>query len=153
MAVFGIVGVLALVTGGNTQETAAPQTENSVVSDTPSTPAPTTNTSAARERYIDYSDEAVASNADTQRVLFFHAEWCSTCKFFERDIKSADIPSDITIIETDYDTETELKQRYGVTVQSTFVLLDDDGNAVKSWPFASGLSSAQDLYDAVAAEV
>lgn len=99
--------------------------------------------------FIEYSDESLVSAADSKRILFFHAEWCSTCKFFEKQITSTEIPSDVTILKVDYDTETELKEKYGVNVQSTFVLIDESGEVVESWPFASGLRSIQDLYLAV----
>ena len=104
---------------------------------------------ASDGEYIDFSEQALADASGNQRVVFFHAEWCSTCKFFENQIKSAGVPSGITILEADYDNDTELKAKYGVSVQSTFVLLDDSGEVAQTWPFASGLRSAQDLYDAV----
>ena len=110
------------------------------------------DTSQLEGSYINYSETALADAEGTDRILFFHAEWCSTCKFYENDIMQSGVPSGVTVIEADFDTNTELKDRYGVTVQSTFVLLNDEGEVVRTWPFASGLRSAQDLFDAVASE-
>ena len=33
--------------------------------------------------------------------------------------------------KVNYDTETSLKSRYGVTYQHTFVLIDGEGNAIQ----------------------
>jgi hypothetical protein len=101
--------------------------------------------------YVEYSDEIVAQSADTERVLFFHAEWCSVCNFYEDRIERDGVPEGITIIKADYDTEDALKDQYGITVQSTFVWLDENGEARQTWPFANGLSEPQNLYDTVLA--
>lgn len=99
--------------------------------------------------YVDYSVEAIAENSDTSRVVFFHADWCSTCNFYERQIKEVGVPEGITVLKADFDRDTELKKKYGVRVQSTFVLLDENGEVARTWPFAAGLNGIQDLYDAV----
>jgi len=43
------------------------------------------------------------------------------------------IPAGVTIVKVDYDTATDLKRRYGVTMQHTFVQVDGSGEAVKKW--------------------
>ena len=99
--------------------------------------------------YVDYSEETLASSAGQTRIVFFHAPWCSVCNFFEGQIEEQGVPETVSILKVDFDSETELKEQYGVTVQSTFVLLDTDGNVVETWPFARGLDGIQDLYDAI----
>jgi thiol-disulfide isomerase/thioredoxin len=99
--------------------------------------------------YVSYSDTALADAEGTERVLFFHAEWCSVCNYHEGQIEQSGVPEGITVIKADYDTEDALKEQYGVTVQSTFVWLNDDGSAKQSWPFANGLRTPQDLFDIV----
>ena len=171
-AIIAIVAALVLGTAGffvlggdddTTQTATTPQstttetTPTTADSTAPAQQAPTQDAGATEPanggQYVDFSEQALADASGSSRVVFFHAQWCSTCKFFENDIKSAGVPADITILEADYDTETALKDKYGVSVQSTFVLLNDAGEVVRTWPFASGLRSAQDLYAAVAAEV
>lgn len=87
--------------------------------------------------FVDYSETAVteATQNGGKAVLFFHASWCPTCKAAERDITSNldQIPSDLTIIKTDYDSMDELKRQYGVTYQHTFVQVDAEGNEVTKW--------------------
>lgn len=84
--------------------------------------------------YASYSPEAV-SNAEGKVVLFFHANWCPTCRALDKSIESnlGDIPEGVTIFKTNYDTETKLKQKYGVTYQHTLVQIDAQGNKVTLW--------------------
>ncbi|MEK7564045.1 MAG: hypothetical protein AAB510_00550 [Patescibacteria group bacterium] len=43
------------------------------------------------------------------------------------------IPSDLSILDVDYDNSSDLKKKYGVTYQHTFVQVDKDGNMIKKW--------------------
>ncbi len=83
--------------------------------------------------YEDYSSEKLASNENV--VLFFKASWCPSCKAIDSDIVShlESIPNDLTILKVDYDNSAELKKKYGVTSQHTFVQVDKDGNLIKKW--------------------
>lgn len=81
-------------------------------------------------------DPKLLANAGTGKViLFFHAPWCPTCHALDADIRThlSDIPLGVTILETDYDAQTALKQKYGVTIQGTFVQVDQNGNQLKKW--------------------
>ena len=77
-------------------------------------------------------------------VLFFHASWCPSCRALNEDIEKNInlIPAGTTILKTDYDKETELKKKYGVTTQHTLVQVDEDGNLIEKW---SGSSKLEDL--------
>lgn len=92
----------------------------------------TTTTTAAPGAYIDYSGDVIAST-DGTKILFFHAPWCPQCKALDASIKAGPIPDGTTIIKVDYDSSQALKQKYGVTTQTTLVLIDDDGNLVKKY--------------------
>lgn len=85
--------------------------------------------------YQPYTRAAFDAARSTQRVLFFHATWCPTCKRADADIRAnlAKLPAGITIFKTDYDRETALKKLYGITYQHTFVLVDAQGRALKKW--------------------
>jgi thiol-disulfide isomerase/thioredoxin len=82
--------------------------------------------------YIDYGPTVIANTAGV-KLLFFHAPWCPQCRDLEADIKDNDIPTGVTIIKVDYDTNQSLRQKYGVTVQTTVVLIDDEGNLVRKF--------------------
>lgn len=85
--------------------------------------------------YVPYSAEKVAMAETGKVILFFHASWCPTCSALNKDIEASlkDIPTGVTILKTDYDKETELKKKYGVTYQHTLVQVDGKGNMIKKW--------------------
>ncbi|NED95814.1 thioredoxin family protein [Phytoactinopolyspora alkaliphila] len=83
--------------------------------------------------YRAYSDEAVAEAGYPTTILFFHASWCPECRAFEQAIEDSEIPAGVQILKVDYDSATELKQRYDVTMQTTFVRVDDGGEAQGTW--------------------
>ncbi len=98
---------------------------------------------AAIGSYESYVPEKL-SKAETGRVvLFFHASWCPTCRALNSNIEESKsiIPADVTILKTDYDTETELKKKYGVTTQHTLVQVDKDGNMITKWSGGSTIES------------
>lgn len=76
-----------------------------------------------------------AKYANSTKVYFFHAPWCPSCKAVEAEIEAdpSKIPQGVTLIKTDFDTETKLRQKYGVTIQHTFVQVDEQGNQVAKW--------------------
>lgn len=94
-----------------------------------------TNSEAAAGEYMPYSPAAFAEASGQKRVLFFYASWCPTCRPADANITAnADqIPDGVVVFRTDYDTETELKSKYGVTYQHTFVQVDADDNLIKKW--------------------
>jgi thiol-disulfide isomerase/thioredoxin len=68
------------------------------------------------------------------KVLFFHAAWCPTCRSADADLQAWFAANVATrnVYKVDYDTSAELKAKYGVTYQHTFVLVDGQGNALKT---------------------
>lgn len=97
---------------------------------------------ASGSSYVDYSSQVLADAEIAQKsgrrvVLFFHATWCPYCKAADKDFKANigtdKFPKNLTLIKTDYDTQTELKKKYGVTSQHTFVQIDSTGNQITKW--------------------
>ena len=86
-------------------------------------------------KYMDYSSSSYAAENGKKRVIFFHAGWCPTCvaanKAFEN--RADEIPENVVIFKTDYDTAKTLKEKYGVTYQHTFVQVDSNGNEIVKW--------------------
>lgn len=93
--------------------------------------------------YTFYSPEKLANAESGDVVLFFKAGWCPSCRTVDADIKSnsTNIPKNLTILELDYDASSDLKKKYGVTSQHTFVQVDKDGNMLKKWSGGSTLNS------------
>jgi len=89
------------------------------------------------DSYKDYSVATVASeqSAGKKVVLFFYAPWCPYCRAADAVFKAngGEIPAGVTVLKTDYDSEKELKAKYGVTYQHTFVEIDNNGNQVAKW--------------------
>lgn len=88
---------------------------------------------AAPGRYTDYSDQARSDAAYQNTVLFFHAGWCPECRAYDQAIKSGAVPAGTQILKVDYDSSADLKKQHGVTLQSTFVSVDGQGNQRKKW--------------------
>lgn len=94
--------------------------------------------------YEPYASAKVAmASASHDVVLFFRASWCPTCRAVDADIKAhlKDIPASLSILDVDYDNSTDLKKKYGVTYQHTFVQVDAQGNMIKKWSGSPTLSA------------
>lgn len=96
--------------------------------------------------YTAYTPEKLAM-ATGSRVLFFSAAWCPTCRGVDADIvKNLEaIPASVSIFKVDYDNSDELKKKYGVTYQHTFVLVDANGVALKKWSGSPTLKSVLEM--------
>jgi len=68
---------------------------------------------------------AEAQNANKPVAIHFHADWCSTCRAQEKVLNTLKTEAglDLTVLVANYDTEKDLKKRFNVRVQSTFVML------------------------------
>ena len=81
--------------------------------------------------YITYDEAALTPGTN---IIFFNASWCPSCRALEKDITNniTDIPNGVTILKADYDSQTALKQKYGVVRQHTLVVVDQNGNEIKT---------------------
>ncbi len=68
-----------------------------------------------------------------KNILFFHAPWCPTCASADKSLTAQSIKMGYTIFKVDYDSSTDLKKKYGVTTQHTFVQVDAKGEMITSW--------------------
>ncbi len=86
-------------------------------------------------QYMPYDASKLAFAKEGKVVLFFNASWCPTCKAIDADIKASikDIPANTLILSVDYDSSKDLKVKYGVTTQHTFVQVDANGNSLNKW--------------------
>lgn len=130
------VGLLGLTYFGYTLNNSSPKQnyeQMPVVIDQEATKEETQPTENVR--YQDYSPQVFTANTDKKRVYFFHAKWCPTCKVADQEFTSRanEIPQDVIVFKTDYDTEKDLKTKYGITYQHTFVYVDSAGNELAKW--------------------
>lgn len=98
---------------------------------------PTEAVAEQRATVLNFENEeqlnALAAQGKT--VVFFFASWCPNCRatVAELNARWAEVDPELTLVIADYDKETALKGKYGVTYQDTFVLLDASGAGIKSW--------------------
>lgn len=86
-----------------------------------------------------YSPEKLSLAQDHKVVLFFHASWCPICRQLDAEAKADPeiVPDGVRVLKVDYDTATSLRQKYGVTVQHTFVQVDASGASLGKWSDAT----------------
>jgi len=89
--------------------------------------------------YIDYDESLIGSNDTT--VLFFHASWCPSCRAADSSISASGV-DEILLLKTDYDSNTDLRRKYWVTTQHTFVQVDAQGELITKW---TGSNSVEDI--------
>lgn len=136
VVIVGAVTVFALTRPSEPTATTtpAPTAESSdTEGDTEPSPEPKSETPVATPgAYVEYSDSAIAQ-AEGTTLLFFHASWCPQCLAIENDIEAEGVPDGVTIIKVDYDSHQDLRQQYGVTLQTTFVEVTADGAEVEKF--------------------
>ena len=100
-------------------------------------PATSDTASEAAGDYIPYASFVTSGDkyADSKVVLFFNAVWCSTCQQARDNIEASlgQIPKDLVIVVVDFDDSIELRKKYGVTVQHTFIEIDSSGEQLGKW--------------------
>lgn len=92
--------------------------------------APDSEAMAAKGAWIDraaYESDPATHHAAGDVVLFFNANWCPTCRAAVKTLDAEGAPAGLTVVSVDYDASSDLRSRYGVTVQHTFVQVDADG--------------------------
>ncbi len=132
--IVGAVGVYAATRPAESPVAQGSSTAPSPASPAETAPKPITTEGDAESpgAYVDYSDTAIA-NAQGRTFLFFHAPWCPQCRSLESDILAGGVPAGITIIKVDYDSHQDLRQKYGVTQQTTLVEVDAAGNGLQNY--------------------
>lgn len=151
-----VIGILVLITGGvvylsttgGSEKAVTPvvtmqQSKNKTTADSSkktqtnmtseqAPQQPIAETVPATGTYVDYSAEQFQKTTGT-RILYFHAKWCPQCRALEADILASQIPAGVTIFKIDYDSNQGLRQQYGVRLQTTLVLVDQNGNKQKDF--------------------
>jgi len=82
------------------------------------------------------TEKAAMDLAATKTVVyFFAATWCPDCQATYRDLKAnfAQLPDSLTVLIVNYDKYPELKTKFGIAMQHTWVKIDSKGEKAKSW--------------------
>ncbi len=83
--------------------------------------------------YTNYDQSRLINAEKGDVVLFFHASWCPKCVTSDKNFKATTTPDGLTLLKVDFDNSTALRQKYGVTLQHTFVQVDKGGDLIKKW--------------------
>jgi thiol-disulfide isomerase/thioredoxin len=160
--------VLALsACGSDDRQTSAPAVDGPATADAQMYDEPMTEEPMAEDLTEDMDDEAMtdepmaedmtaagayvdlatyradpAAYEGSRVVLFFHADWCPSCRATDAALVEDGVPEGLTVVQVDFDTETELRQEHGVVQQHTFVHVDADGTALATW---SGSVDGEDI--------
>lgn len=135
LVVIGLIVVMVLGVGylmATREQSAAPSSPNPAPTASQVDSQNTSGSSAANGtagQYLDYSQTSISRTRGT-KILFFHASWCPQCRALEASIQAGPIPANVTIFKVDYDNSSALRQKYGVTLQTTLVKIDDGGGLI-----------------------
>jgi thiol-disulfide isomerase/thioredoxin len=79
-------------------------------------------------RYTAFTEDVLTDGST--KILFFHASWCPSCKKANQDLTEmyAEEKFVVSTYKVDYDKAKDLKRKYGVIQQHTFILIDAQGN-------------------------
>ena len=96
--------------------------------------------------FTDYDVAKLANAEKGDVVLYFSAPWCPTCQEANKNFNASSAPDGLTLLKVDYDSSTDLKRKYGVTYQHSFVQVDKDGKLLKKW-------NGSNTYDQLKSEI
>lgn len=138
---FTLIGIIVVITAAiiyvamTPNNTSAPSPDQTSSKQTSASSEPAATTDEQRLQpgtYAEYSEQLVASTPGT-KLLFFHAAWCSQCRQIEDSIEQEGLPDGVTVFKIDYDSNQSLRQKYGVTIQTTFVKINDTGEKLANY--------------------
>lgn len=105
------------------------------------------NPTVLAANYELYNKGSVGEAENT--VIFFHATWCPSCVTADKNLQATGLPEGTKVLKADFDTETELRKKYEVTSQHTFVQVDASGEMIQKW---TGANSADDILEQISSD-
>lgn len=90
--------------------------------------------------YQSYTEGVIGSGEPI--VPFFAASWCPACKEHDTLLRDWYSSGDVLVstYKIDYDTASDLRSRYGVVQQDTFVRIDERGDVLQVISFSDEVS-------------
>lgn len=126
-----VLGAALALTGCATATDTSTPAPSAPVSSEPSATVDADASASTAGSYVEYSDGAIEATPGA-KALFFHADWCPQCRSLDEDLEARGAPDGLTVFKVDYDSRTDLRQKYGVTLQTTIVFVDDAGEKISS---------------------
>lgn len=96
------------------------------------------------EKFQLFSKESREMMVGKKYIIFFYADWCGTCRKWQKNVLANldELPSDTRILKANYDSNTELKKEFKITMQSTAAFVNEDGTfEIKADPSLEELTS------------
>lgn len=121
------------VTSEEVTATPAPVEATPVVTPQPASPEQAPQPVILAGRYEDYAASLVDDAGYNTTIIFFYAPWCPECRAYDQAIRADTMPAGVQILRASYDDEQALRQKYGVTIQSTFVRVSSAGDKQVLW--------------------
>lgn len=128
-------------TNNNGATTDGTETATQTAPGSETTPEPGSATAGTYLTLADYETQK-DDLAAQKTVYFFHASWCPSCQAAHKNFTADGIPEGITVVNVDFDSNSDLKKKYGVTQQHTFVQIDQAGEQRGKW---SGSVTGDDI--------
>lgn len=129
VAVISALVVAVIMAPSNVKDTNEESTTDTSIVTTDSE----TDTASVDGRYVDYSADFLSDKSYDSTIIFFYAPWCPECRGFDMVIKEGLVPKNTQILKLDYDSSQDLRKKYGVTIQTSFVRVDSSGNKQRLW--------------------
>lgn len=97
---------------------------------------------AEKGSYLNYEAVDIA-DLKGDIVLNFYADWCPSCRTLKKSIDANldKIPANVNIVHVDYDSNSDLRKKYGVVSQHTMVQVNSNGDKIQLWQGGSDLNS------------
>lgn len=137
---FVIIALASLVLLASCGNTATPSSSESTGTSSSGDTQQVAQDITTQEQLIAYSEDLIWKTDNT--VLFFHADWCGSCRTIEANLLESGLPDDLSVLKIDFDNADALRKQYGVTEKHTFVQVDAEGNTIKKW---NGSLTLEDL--------
>lgn len=91
--------------------------------------------------YAEYDASMLGKSENT--VIFFHANWCPSCRAADAGISAGTLPDGLTVLKADFDSSIDLRKKYSVVGQHTFVQVDADGTEISKWQGSPDLADIE----------
>ena len=134
LAAFAMAGLLTACSSQETETVSTPTSQAPVAQSASPAPSESMADMATEGDWItlaEYDKAPQMYHEAGDVVLFFNATWCPTCQETVKNLDADGTPAGLTVVSVDYDSNQELRQKYGVTVQHTFVVVSEDGQKQK----------------------
>ena len=134
LAAFAMAGLLTACSGQDATTVSTPTSQAPAAQSASPAPSESAAKTATEGDWItleQYDKAPEIYHAAGDVVLFFNATWCPTCQETVKNLDADGTPAGLTVVSVDYDSNQDLRQKYGVTVQHTFVVVSEDGQKEK----------------------